>query len=228
MPSTVHVRVYVDGFNFYYGCARRLGIKWIDILRLCELSLPSHYQIEYIRYFTAIVGDPNAAARHHIYLRALRTLPNFEAHFGTFLVNPKELPLQTAKPAVTHVEVVTTNGPQTLPLATPIPEQKTAVVIKSEEKGSDVNLASYLLLDAFNNAFDKAVVISDDSDLAEPIRITRKTFHRDVIVLSPRNQYSLRSAATKFWAIQSPNVVASTFPAVMTDALGTFHKPASW
>ena len=42
---------------------------------------------------------------------------------------------------------------------------------KTEEKGSDVNLASHLLRDAFSKKFEVAVLITNDSDLAEPVRI---------------------------------------------------------
>ena len=54
----------------------------------------------------------------------------------------------------------------------PIPATgaKTVQVMKSEEKGSDVNIASYLLVDAFDDDYEAAVVVSNDSDLAEPIR----------------------------------------------------------
>lgn len=44
-------------------------------------------------------------------------------------------------------------------------------VWKNEEKGSDVNLAIHLLNDAWNNRFDVAVVVSNDSDLAEAMRL---------------------------------------------------------
>ncbi len=57
-----------------------------------------------------------------------------------------------------------------MPLANPRPGgARTVEVVKTEEKGSDVNLATYLLLDAFRRRCDSAVVISNDSDLAEPI-----------------------------------------------------------
>ena len=42
---------------------------------------------------------------------------------------------------------------------------------KTEEKGSDVNLASHLLLDGFQQTRDTVVVFSNDSDLRVPIRI---------------------------------------------------------
>jgi hypothetical protein len=54
-----------------------------------------------------------------------------------------------------------------MPLGQP---QKYARVIKTEEKGSDVNLATHLLHDAHMGRFDVAGVISNDSDLLEPIK----------------------------------------------------------
>jgi uncharacterized LabA/DUF88 family protein len=57
-----------------------------------------------------------------------------------------------------------------------------AWVYKLEEKGSDVNLATFLLRDAFKNLYDVAVVVSDDSDLLEPVKMVQKEFGRKVIV----------------------------------------------
>ena len=42
-----------------------------------------------------------------------------------------------------------------------------------EEKGTDVNLATHLLLDVLQDRVDAAIVVSNDSDLALPIRIAR-------------------------------------------------------
>ena len=44
-----------------------------------------------------------------------------------------------------------------------------ATVRKREEKGSDVNVATHLLVDVLTGAIDAAIVISNDSDLALPI-----------------------------------------------------------
>ncbi len=56
-----------------------------------------------------------------------------------------------------------------LPLADSDPDDPVIVdVIKTQEKGSDVNLATYMLLDAFRQESDIAVVISNDSDLRSP------------------------------------------------------------
>ena len=54
-----------------------------------------------------------------------------------------------------------------------------------KEKGSDVNLASYLLLDAFDGEYEVALVISNDSDLTLPIRKVRERFGVSVCVAAP-------------------------------------------
>lgn len=68
-----------------------------------------------------------------------------------------------------------------LPPASPVMVK----VVKSEEKGSDVILATYLMLDAFDNDFEGAVIVSNDSDLAEPIRLVRTRFRHKLVVLYP-------------------------------------------
>lgn len=46
-------------------------------------------------------------------------------------------------------------------------------IIKTEEKGSDVNLAVHPLNDGWLDAYDCAVVVSNDSDLAEAMRLVK-------------------------------------------------------
>jgi hypothetical protein len=113
-----------------------------------------------IKYFTALVSarpnDPDQPVRQQLFLRALGTLPNVSIHLGHFLTHE-----------VTMALVVPPGHPQ-----------KYARVIKTEEKGSDVNLATHLLHDAHLGRFDIAVVVSNDSDLLEPIKIVRHELHK--------------------------------------------------
>ena len=44
-----------------------------------------------------------------------------------------------------------------------------------------MNLASHLLRDAFRGAFQVAVLITNDSDLAEPVRIVRQELNLAVL-----------------------------------------------
>ena len=92
--------------------------------------------------------------------------------------------------------------------------QNYARVVKTEEKGSDVNIATHLLHDAHMNRFDVAVVVSNDSDLLAPIKIVRYELNKRVGVLSPYKRPSnvLRLHATFIKPIRSGGVIASTVP----------------
>ena len=105
--------------------------------------------------------------------------------------------------------------------------------MKSEEKGSDVNLAAYLLVDAFDDDYEAAVVVSNDSDLAEPIRLVRGKFKKAVLVLHPCGpgralSVELRRVATKSLIVDRSLLPACQLAATLTDAHGTIHKPAIW
>mgnify|MGYP001571872703 CR=1 FL=1 len=214
--------VYIDGFNLYYGAlkVRWPNLKWLDLRALC-VSLLSGRQIVRIRYFTALVKppphDPKTRERQEIYLRALRTIPQIEIHFGWF-VQREGLRYQ-------------------LPLAYPNnrpngPPQSVRVQLP-EEKGSDVNLASYLLLDCFKKACDEAVVISNDADLKTPIEIATREFGNTVGVINPhpKSWRSVDLAGVASWSYQTINrthLARSQFPLTLTDARGTITKPAAW
>jgi len=63
-----------------------------------------------------------------------------------------------------------------------------AYVWKTEEKGSDVNLATHLVRDAFTGAFDEAAILTDDTDLVEPVRIVTREVGLPVTLLTPSNK----------------------------------------
>ncbi len=209
MPIT---NVYVDGFNLYYGCLKGTPYKWLDLRRLVSLLLPGQ-TIQRIRYYTARIrplpGNPDAPIRQQVYLRALATIPGLTISYGHFL-----------------------SSEATMPLAKPVPGgPKFAVVIKTEEKGSDVNLAADLLLDAVKHDCDSALVISNDSDLLGPIKIARREFGLKVgVACAARRKPSvvLTKEADFLRKIRSGALQASQFPGVLTDAKGTFSKPTTW
>ena len=147
--------IYVDGFNLYYGAVKGTAWKWLDLKSLFAKLLQPHHRITEIKYFTARVSgqrDPQQPIRQQTYWRALQTMtPELTVYQGTFLTHPV-----------------------TWPLAVPIAGQTHAKVLKTEEKGSDVNLAVHLLNDAWLDRYDCAVVVSNDSDLAESMRLIRE------------------------------------------------------
>ncbi|KAA6458741.1 NYN domain-containing protein [Acidobacteria bacterium AB60] len=232
--TTIKTNVYVDGFNLYYGAAKNTPFKWVNLAALCTNIIPG-LNIHRLRYFTAFVkplpSDPRKRVRQEIYIRALKTLPNVTVHLGHFLQSTVSMPL--ASPLST--------GP------------RFADVVKMEEKGSDVNIATYMLVDAFRNDCEQLVVITNDSDLAEPVRIINKELKIPVGIFNPqtsdtairrarlsgrplqkaRPSVELKKCARFYREITSEgpacHMALSQFPVQMIDANGhKIQKPATW
>jgi len=116
-------------------------------------------------------------------------------------------------------------------LTQPHPGQSPYVeVLKTEEKGSDVNLASLLLADGFDNRYDVAVLVSNDSDLMLPVQITRNELKKPVGMLNPHKKpsYALRTQCSFYKPIREGVLQSSQFPPTLQDAKGTFSKPKEW
>ena len=103
-------------------------------------------------------------------------------------------------------------------------------MLNIEEKGSDVNLATYLLTDGFEDDYEMAVVISNDSDLTLPIRMTSTKLGKQVGVFDPtrRRSFQLHDAASWYRPLRKGPLSASLFPDTLSDAQGNFTKPAGW
>ncbi len=206
MPRTI---VYVDGFNLYYGALRRTPFKWLDLGALCRHMLPND-DIVAINYYTALVkarpGNPSAPSDQQVYLRALRTVPHLSITLGHFLTHSVQMALSHVTPA------------------------KRVWVDKTEEKGSDVNIATHLVRDACLKRFEVGVIITNDSDLAEPVRIVRHEFGMPIGVLNPHEHHSvqLKRLATFQKRIRQSALVACQFPDTLSDAKGPIHRPANW
>lgn len=203
--------VYIDGLNFYYGAVRKTPYKWVDLRKLCECLLPRNHIVK-IKYFTSRVlarpGQPDPPLRQQAYLRALRTLPEFETYFGHFLSHRVRMPVSNPLPGSPRFVEVT----------------------KTEEKGSDVNLASHLLHDANQGRFDAGIVVTNDSDLVEPIRLIRRDLGLPVGVLNPYRKpaVEIQRTATFIKPIRAGVLAASQFPDIMSDPGGAFTKPEAW
>lgn len=203
--------VYVDGFNLYYRALRGTPYRWLDLTALCKALLPEN-DIRSIGYFTARVSnrpdDPDQATRQQMYLRALATTPLVHIEFGQFLTNKVRAPLVSPGP----------RGPRTVE------------VWRTSEKGSDVNLATRLLVDAHRKRFEVGVLISNDSDLALPTRVVRDELGLRVGVIdpSPRASKALLASSTFYKHIRKGALAASQFPSTLVDATGEFSKPDSW
>lgn len=207
----MRARVYVDGFNLYYRGLKASRFKWLNIRLLGQELLSREDDIDLVRYFTADVspraGDPDAPERQQTYFRALRTVPGIRFHRGRFLSKTKVRPLVGVEACFVEVH-------------------------DTEEKGSDVNLATYLLRDAFKDEFDVAMVISRDTDLIEPLRIVTHELGK-VVGLgwleanAPGKKH--RSAASFIRHVTNPMLARSQFPNPVIGK-GGLHiwKPGRW
>jgi len=225
---------YVDGFNLYYGSLKKTKYKWLDLNKLFSFYFPN-YKIEKIKYFSAQTKarkhDLGQPVRQQMYFRALRTNPNTEIILGSFLENEVffNVPEKTKDNQRQRANVLAFfRTVASLALS----GRNYLAVNKTEEKGSDVNLGAHLVMDAYENNFDVAVVVSNDSDLVEPIRIVNNMTKLRVRLLNPypSTQATLKAVTQqngiKF--IRAGVLQDSQFSDNMEDAIGSFHIPAEW
>ena len=202
------VRMYVDGFNLFYGL-RAKGWRryyWLDIRRLAENLLRTGQRLEAIRYFTARVeydpSDPGKQARQSMYLEALGTLRDLEIHYGYF----------QGKPQRCHNCGAAWNV--------------------YEEKMSDVNIAVEMLSDAHEDAFDIAILVSGDGDLAGPLLAVKERYpNKSVVVAFPpeRSSIALIKAAAAHFTIGRGRFRNSQLPPRITKADGfVLTRPPTW
>ena len=105
-----------------------------------------------------------------------------------------------------------------------------AWVLKSEEKGSDVNLAAHLLRDAYRGACACAVIISNDSDLLTPIEMAKVDCGLTIGLIPPRPKGSVQLKALADFKIdpRAHILSASQLQNVVATPTGDAHKPATW
>jgi len=221
--------VYVDGFNLYAGTLYKTkGCKWLNLRKLAEQLFPD-LGIQTIKYFTAEISadpsDPGASGRQRAYWRALQTDPDLVIIKGKFFSNNKRKPLANPLSRGNCTEPDCPKGDQH------------AIVRITEEKMSDVNLATHLLKDGFLGLYEVAIVITNDTDLCEPIRVVRDTIGKEARIVRPVSRkgrvpsYGLQEVATKLKDITKARlgvVSRCQYPNNMTDSKGAFHKPHSW
>jgi uncharacterized LabA/DUF88 family protein len=220
MEDAPTARIYVDGFNLYRRCLEsRPHLKWLDLFALGTLLLPQ-YRVIHVDYFTAhlrpgMLVDPQSPVRQQMYLRALRSHPNIEVHLGTFRNDRRNMPLHPLS-----------IDPETR-------KWRTVAVRKLEEKGSDVNLGTRMTADAFTAQASTFVILSNDSDLAGPLRMLKHEFGFSTGIIFPmpssRSSKELVKTLPDVIAhVTEEDLAASQFSRVRTDEVGTFSCPAKW
>jgi 6-hydroxy-3-succinoylpyridine 3-monooxygenase len=212
-PAAVKPRVivYIDGFNLYYGAVRATpALKWLDLERYCRL-LRLHDDLRVIRYFTALIDGPTKP-HQEAYLRALATTPLVEIILGKF--KQKNARCDVASCTLPGSRFYTTQ----------------------EEKRTDVNIAVFMLDDAYQDLCDHFIVFSGDSDLVPALNMVRLRFPAKKITVYVPSRNPVRGAAVEIRTAAHVNrtlplnlLSKAQFPDRVPDGAGGFIvRPAVW
>ncbi len=248
----MRVGIYVDGFNLYYGARDRCGRgtrgwRWLDIRALAADLVAARWNwagalVQRVVYCTATIdphSNPSGFSDQQTYLKALKASGIVdEIAYGHYVSRVKYAPLATrgpqGKPILAHPTwpVKIQNGGGGGPVGRPIFMVSYA---DREEKGSDVNVASHLLLDICNRRIDAAVVISNDSDLSFPLDQARRVVPVGTVNPSPGYtagalKGSASDGAGRHWWRQ---LVGSDFtghqlPDPVVGPTVSYARPAGW
>lgn len=188
----------IDGFNLYHAIAslRRPELKWVNLKVLSGIFInTSIEQLDTVFYFTAY-ADHVAAPILQAQKAYIKALKIVAVQpiLGYFKKKERKCPNCSCKWA------------------------------SHEEKETDVNIASYLIDLAYQNAFDRALVISNDSDLSPAIRLIRKRFpEKRITTVAPPNYYhsnELIQASSDKARIRSEHLEQALFPPVVEGPTG--------
>lgn len=199
---------YIDGFNLYFGLKSKGWRRyyWLDVRELVRQLLKPHQQVLELKYFTSLVSatvsDPDRPKRQNTFLEALQTLPDLHVFHGHYLQ-----------------QQVTCNACG-------------STWRTYSEKMTDVNIATELLTDAFQDRFDTALLISGDSDLKGPLMKVKSLFPaKRVVVAFPPDRYSdvlARNASASFH-IGRAKIAVSQLPDQVTKPDGyVLRRPGKW
>ncbi len=219
LGDALRTHIYVDGLNLYYGCLKGTKFKWLDLVELFSVILPAEYDIQKVNYFTAQVlprnGNPGVCHRQNAYLRALEAQhpDKISIHYGYFSENNKFLRLVAS------------------------PREKVEVIV-TEEKRSDVSLSTHLLNDAWLDKYDCAVLVSNDNDMAEALKLIRQ-YHpkKQLWLIKPKkSQYSGKLQGPIEGQVNGEKLIREILPGALKKSLlpdpvlseKPISKPASW
>lgn len=212
--------IYIDGFNLFFRALRRTPFKWLNIQSLCEEIVPQ-YNIIKVNYYTAKIrsrGDPEKALRHETYVRAIRTLPKVEVFHGTFSNHKVTRELAHASLLTRLKRLV---GVQ-------VRMNRCVKVFDPKEKGSDVNLAVHMVNDAWKNLYDVGVLLSNDTDLLEAIKVVRRDCRKKICVINPSEEPNpqLHNEADSVRQIRNSHLSSAQLP--LRIPFTKITKPESW
>jgi uncharacterized LabA/DUF88 family protein len=197
----VRTIVYIDGFNLYHAIDD-LGephLKWVDLWALSEKLLRGDQLLVGVKYFTAYATWRAASyRRHQRYIAALEAR-GVSPIIGRFKAKMVRCHARCRQTYVTH-----------------------------EEKETDVNIGVHLMADALKDRFDRALVISADTDLNSAVALTRsEVVGKRIDLVAPPGRKGRNSAA--LFEVTKGKVRQSLLPAQVQRTDGrTINRPTEY
>lgn len=152
--KTERVVVYIDGFNLYFGI-REAGLgscRWLNVIKLVQNLLQPNQELKQIKYFTSRVSNN----------------PDKQKRQSTYIDALESV----------HVKIIYGNyqdGSEEC-------KRCGHVWRTAKEKMTDVNIATSMIIDAFKDEYDMAMLISGDSDLVPPIKSVHENLRTSVFL----------------------------------------------
>lgn len=187
------VIVYIDGFNLYHSIddLKQPHLKWVNLFELSRSLLRDGENLVAVNYFSAYATWLPDKYARH------RTYIKALTHFGVTPFMGKFKKKNKYCPACK----VTSPG--------------------HEEKESDVRLSIGIVADAHDDKFDRAIVVSADSDLVPPIQHVRSRFpHKEVFVAAPPGRMSTGRDLSPKLEITRGRIAKALLPENVTDENG--------
>lgn len=233
----LRTRIYVDGYNFYYGCLKGTAYKWLDLMVLFERHvLPSIYTTHNgqaaqsaltplaIKYFTARIIEKAARATDSVSSQA-------RYHSALKKLYPQRIEIVEGYYSLVEAraKIVDAEQPDKWPR-----ECQEILVWRLEEKKSDVNLALQAYHDALTGQVDQVVVVTNDTDISPALKMIRdNTSVRVGLIVPTRKDVRIPNTELEelaHWVrshITEEELAASQMPRVITGRTPTI-KPDSW
>jgi uncharacterized LabA/DUF88 family protein len=198
------VIVYVDGFNLYFGIIEA-GFdycKWLNIVLLSNNLIKYNQEIVEIKYFTSRVSNNPDKQKRQSTYIDALESVNVKIYYGNY--QPENVECKRCR----------------------------NIWRKYNEKMTDVNIATEMLIDAYQDNFDMAMLISGDSDLVPPIKAIHNLFNnkRVFVAFPPKRQnQSVAINAKGSITIGRKKLVDSQFePEVISKTGYKLTKPKDW
>jgi 6-hydroxy-3-succinoylpyridine 3-monooxygenase len=232
ISAPLRTRVYIDGYNLYYGCLKGTPYKWLDLIILFDrYILPSSAPSASclvplgIKFFTAKILEQAAKALDSVSSQA-------RYHTALSKLYSDRIALIEGYYSITQTKarLIDTAAPNTWAR-----DCKQTLVWKLEEKQSDVNLALQAYHDALTGEVDQVVIVTNDTDIAPALQMIRThTAVKIGVVIPSRSQ--LREPNTELvqlahWTrshITYQELANSQLPRVIIKGRTPVIKPESW